>query len=184
MALPDWIRGMLLRPADTYAQAQTEMRYAYLWILLSVFTVESVMLLYHPSTRSAVPSVPAGALLLILLHLLLTLFAVQAVLLFWSARLFGWKIQLQEAAKYTGLIWTLFLVEDIVTFVPYLRQRDWLVLWASVPFLVWRVAAQTAGVRRLSGLSWGRALGLVLIATLPWNLPLLYLNWSSLVMAQ
>ena len=180
MALPDWIRGMLLRPAETFAQAQTQMRFAYLWILLSVFTVEAVMLLFHPSVRSAVPSLPAGALLWSLLNLTLTLFAVQAVLLFWSGRIFGWRIELQEAAKYTGLVWVLFLVEDIVTFVPYLTQRDRLVLWASVPFLLWRVAAQTAGVRRLSGLPLARALGLVLTATLPWNLPLLYLNWSSL----
>lgn len=180
MALPDWVRGMLLRPAETFAQAQTHMRYAYLWILLSVFTVEAVMLLYHPAIRSAVPSVPAGALLFNLLNLLLMLFVIQAALLYWSSRLFGWQIQLQEAAKYTGLIWVLFLAEDIVTFIPYLTQRDALVLLFSFPFLIWRVAAQTAGVHRISGLSRARSLGLVLTATLPWNLPLLYLNWSSL----
>ncbi len=181
MALPDWIRGMLLRPAETFAQAQTQMRYAYIWILLSVFTIEAVMLIYHPAIRSAVPSVPAGALLFNLLNLMLMLFAVQVALLFWSSRFFGWHIQVQEAMKYTGLIWVLFLVEDIVTFVPYLTQRDMLVLWASLPFLLWRIGAQTAGVHRISGLSRARALALVLTATLPWNLPLLYLNWSTLM---
>ena len=181
MALPDWVRGMLLRPAETFAQAQTQMRYAYLWILLSVFTVEAVMLLFDPDIRTAAPSVPAGLLILNLLNLQLTLFVIQAVLLLWSSRLFGWQIGLQEAAKYTGLVWVLFLVEDIITFIPYLTQRDWLVLLVSFPFLLWRIAAQTAGVRRISGLSRARALAIVLVATLPWNLPLIYLNWSSLV---
>jgi len=36
------------------------------------------------------------------------------------------------------------------------------------------------GVRQVSGLPPGRSLLLVLAATLPWQLPLLFLNWLSL----
>lgn len=180
MALPDWIRGMLLRPAETFAQAQKEMRYAYLWILLCVFTIEAVMLLYHPDVRSAGPGVPTDLLLFNLFSLLFMIFTIQAGLLFWSGLAFGWRIRLTDALKYTGLIWVYFLAEDVVTFVPYLRKQDMLTLWLSLPFLLWRIGALTAGIRAVSGQPRTRALAIALMATLPWQLPLLYLNWASL----
>jgi|GEM_PF-1748606 len=180
LALPDWIRGMLLRPGETFAQAQREMRYAYVWILLCVFTVEAVMLLYHPDVRSAVPSLPADLLLLNLLSMLVIIYSIQVGLLFWSGWAFGWRVPLSDAMKYIGLIWALFLAEDVVTFVPYLKGQDGLLLWLSLPFLGWRVAALAAGVRAVSGLPPLRTVLIALMATLPWQLPLLYLNWLSL----
>ncbi|MBP2018322.1 NADH:ubiquinone oxidoreductase subunit 3 (subunit A) [Symbiobacterium terraclitae] len=180
MALPDWIRGMLLRPAETFAQAQKEMRYAYLWILLCVFTIEAVMLLFHPDVRAAGPGVPADLLLFNLFSLLFMIFSVQVGLLFWSGLAFGWRIRLADAMKYTGLIWVFFLAEDVVTFVPALKEQDMLSLWLSLPFLVWRIGALTAGIRAVSGLPPARTLAIALMATLPWQLPLLYLNWTSL----
>lgn len=180
MALPDWISGMLLRPGHTYKQAESEMRFSYWWILLTVVTIEAVMTIYHPSIRSAVPSVSAGSVVLSLVNLLFFIFSIQVFLLFGVSRAFGWHLAFPAAVKFTGLTWTYFLVEDIVTFLPYLREQDALVFWISIPFLLWRIAAQAVGVRALSGLSLARSVLIALAATLPWQLPLLYLNWTAL----
>jgi hypothetical protein len=156
------------------------MRFSYWWILLTVFTIESVMTIYHPITRSQVPSVSADVVMSNLLSVLFLIFSVQVFFLFGASNALGWKLAFADAVKYSGLTWTFFQVEDIVTFFPYLREMNLLIFWMAIPFLLWRIAAQAVGIRVVSGLSLPRSALICLAATLPWQLPLLYLNWTSI----
>ncbi len=183
MALPDWIVGILLRPGETFERSRNEMTLSYWWILLSVFTIESVMVLYTPGMWGPPPTPPADAIIFTWIMWLMSIFTVQSLLFFGVARFFGWALGWIDTVKFIGLTWVLFLVEDLVTFYPVLRQQDQLLFWVSLPFIVWRLAVMVAGVRRLAGFSTGRSLGLVLAATLPWQLPLLWLNYSAIFLA-
>ncbi|MFZ5825954.1 MAG: hypothetical protein ACOY94_16790 [Bacillota bacterium] len=180
MALPDWILGVLFRPGETFERARTEMTYSYWWILLSVFTIEAVMMVNDPVIRRMVPTPSNADIIYNWAVFLLLIFTFQGLCFFGAGRLFGWAITWSEALKYTGLTWALFLLEDMVTFYPFLREQRTLLFWVSLPFIVWRIGVQTAGVRRLAGRPAGVALAIVLVGTLPWQLPLLYLSWTSL----
>lgn len=179
MALPDWILGVILRPGETFVRARTEMKLSYWWILISVFTIESVLLVNDPRLHGLLPTPSSGAIVFNWATFLLLLFMVQSLSLLAAGRLMGWAITLAEARIYTGLIWVLVLVEDLVVFYPYLMQWDKALFWIQLPFIAWRIAAQTVGVMRVTGSSPRRALTIVLIATLPWQLPLLYLSWAG-----
>lgn len=180
MALPDWILGVLFRPGKTFERASTEMTFSYWWILLSVFTLEAVMMMNDPALRRMVPTPSNADIIFNWAFFLLLIFAFQSLCFFGAGRLFGWALRWPEAMKYTGLTWALFLLEDMVTFYSFLREQRPLLFWVALPFIVWRIAVQTAGVRRLTGRSLGTALLIVLVGTLPWQLPLLYLSWTSL----
>lgn len=179
MALPDWILGLLFRPGQTFVKAHREMRGAYWWILLSVYTVESVMLLFSSSVRSMIPSPPVDLILYNLLIFFLLIFSAQTICLLGAGRFLGWPIGLREAMKFTGLTWSLFLLEDLVTFYPYLKGQENLLFWLAIPFLLWRMAVQTIGVRQISGLPAVRSALIVLLATLPWQVPLLISSWPG-----
>lgn len=178
MALPDWIIGILFRPGETFERARTEMRVSYWWILLSVITIESIMTVYAPTESTSAATAPADALIFVVVIWLLSIFTMQNLLLFGSARLFGWALTLNEAQKVTGLMWVLILVEDLVTFYPVLKGgQENLLFWVGFPFVLWRLLVLVAGIRRLSGFSTGRSIGLALAATLPWQVPLVWLNY-------
>lgn len=179
MALPDWILGVLLRPGQTFLHARDQMRGAYWWILLSVFTVESVLVLYSPAVSRMLPRPSADLLLFNLLTLQLAIFWTQAICLLGVGFFFGWRITFGEAMKYTGLTWALYLLEDLVTFYPYLKEQYTLLFWVSIAFALWRMAALAAGVRQLSGFPAGRAILTALLATLPWQVPLLITSWPG-----
>jgi len=179
VALPDWILGVVLRPGQTFLRARDQMRAAYWGILLSVFTVEAVIILYSPSFTRMIPRPTTGELLLSLAAIQLAIFWTQAVCLLGVGFIFGWHITLGEAMKYAGLTWALYLVEDLATLYPYLKEQYMLLFWASIPFALWRMAALAAGVRQLSGFPAGRAILIALLATLPWQVPLLIMSWPG-----
>lgn len=179
MALPDWILGVVLRPGETFLRARDQVGGWYWWILLSVFTVEAVITLYSPAVSRMVPSPSPEDLLLSLATIQLALFWLQAICLLGVAFFLGWRITLGEAMRYTGLTWALYLVEDLATFYPYLKEQYTLLFWLSVPFALWRMGALAAGVRELAGFSAGRAILTVLLATLPWQVPLLVMSWPG-----
>lgn len=179
MALPDWILGVLFRPRETFERSNTEMTFSYWWILLSVFTLEAVLVIYDPEVRQMVPKPPTGDLIFNWMLFLLTIFTVQSFCLLGAARLFHWPISWPDAMKYTGLTWALYLVEDMVTFYPFLKQQYLLLFWVSIPFILWRIGLLAVGVKRVTGRSLGAALLIALLATLPWQAPLFYLSWVS-----
>jgi hypothetical protein len=179
LALPDWILGVLFRPGETFERARTDMRFSYWWILLSVFTIETVLLLYGPEVQKMVPTPPADAVALYVLVVLSAVFMAQSICLFGLGRLFGWAITMAEAMKYSALIWSITLLEDMVTFYSYIKDQRLLLFWVGVPFIIWRLVAQTAGVRRLTGMPLGRAALLVFLATLPWQGWLTYQAWLA-----
>ncbi|MFZ5817086.1 MAG: YIP1 family protein [Bacillota bacterium] len=179
MALPDWILGILFRPGETFERARTEMTLSYWWILLSVFTLEAVLILNHPQVGRMVPTPPADLILFNLGVFLLSVYATQVFCLFGVGWLFGWRVSFADAMKFTALVWSLFLLEDMVTFYSYLKEQTVLLFWVSIPFLAWRLVAQSLGISRVSGMPLWKAALVVVLATLPWQAPLLYENWLA-----
>lgn len=179
MALPDLILGVLFRPGVTFERARSEKGASYWWILLSVISLEAVILAYSPAVRNAIPSPPTDQVVLATVTLCLEIFVTQVLCLFGVSHLLGWKIPFRDAMKFTGLVWAVALVEDLVIFYPYMQDQTLLLFWIGIPFILWRMIAQTIGIRRTSGLSLGRSGLIVLLATLPWQIPLLYLNWAA-----
>lgn len=179
MALPDLILGVLFRPGETFERARTEKSLSYWWILLAVISLEAVILTYSPAIRNAIPTPPTDQIILATATLCLEIFVTQVLCLFGTSHLFGWKIPFRDAMQFTGLVWAVALLEDLVVFYPYMREQSLLLFWIAIPFVAWRMVAQTLGIHRISGLSLGRAALIVLLATLPWQVPLLYLNWSA-----
>lgn len=177
MALPDWILGVLFRPGETFERASTEMTTSYWWILLSVFTLEAILMVNDPMLQKVVPSPSNTDIILNWAIFLLLIFHIQSLCFFGAGHLVGWTHTWSDAMKYTGLTWGLFLVEDMVTFYSFLKEQHLLLFWVAIPFIVWRIAVQTAGVQRVTGRSLGSAFLIVLVATLPWQAPLLYLAW-------
>jgi hypothetical protein len=173
----DWVIGVLTRPGDTFDRAQQEIRFGYWWILLSVFTLETVMMVFllPPDLNVATADV-------VVVHIayLLILFDVQAAFVWAAARAFAWQVPWGAAVKFTGLLWAVLLLEDMVTFYFTLAEKPLLSLWISTPFVVWYLLAAFVGLRRLSGMATGKALLLTLMAAAPWRLGLYLLSWVNL----
>lgn len=179
MALPDWILGVLFRPGETFERARTEMSLSYWWIVLSVLTIEGVLWYYSPQIQSMVPTPSADLVVFSLAIQLMSIYAAQTLCLFSAAWFFGWPISLAEAMKYSGLMWSLFLLEDMITFYSFLKDQRLLLFWITFPFLAWRLAVQTAGVRRLTSMPLWRSILLVLVANLPWQGYLIYRSYMA-----
>jgi hypothetical protein len=170
-----WVRGVLFRPADAFQRARTQLRFGYWWIILSAFTLETVIAAFtSPEFHDQLDLAILGSVLYysIIIH-------VQTVLLLVAARTFQWPLTFGEALKYVGLGWSVQFIEDVILFYPMLAGWDRLTLWLDLPFFVWYVIVMSAGLGRVSGLSRGKALLLTLMATLPWWGGLFALNWYS-----
>lgn len=179
MALPDWILGVLFRPGETFERARTEMTYSYWWILLSVLTLETVLIYYSPGVKSMIPPPTADLVFLSQMIILSFLFIAQVLCLFGFGRLLGWALTMGEAMKYSALVWAVTLLEDLFAFYPFLKGQGLLVFYIAVAFALWRLIAQIVGVRRITDLPLGRAALLVFLANLPWQGWLLYQNYLS-----
>lgn len=178
MTVLEWVTGVLFRPGETFHRAQHELRFGYWWIVLCVFTLEAVAAIYSPYS-SPDPWLDTRTILLFVATFLIILFDIQALLLLGAARIFGWQLSWPDALKYIGLVWSLALAEDIVTFYPALTGHRMLVLWVGLPFFLWYLTALSAGIRRITGFSWARAWAISLSASILWRGALLYLTWRA-----
>lgn len=183
MALPDWILGVLFRPGETFERARTEMTFSYWWILLSVVSLEAVLYYYSPQAQAMVPRPTADATITYSVIMNTGFLGMFSLCLFGAGRLLGWPLTFADAVKYAGLLWGVTLLEDLVVFYPYLMNQLILVFWVPIPFMLWRVIALTAGVRRLTEMPLWRALLLSLLANLPWQGWLLYENYRNIFLA-
>lgn len=182
MTFADWVLGVLFRPAATFEYARQNLRFGYWWILLSVLTIETVTAIYSPPLPGG-PSLSVEDTVFTMFIWLLLLFAVQALLLMVAARVFGWQLPWMEALKYTGLLWSIVLVEDLFAFYPALTGNHRVTAMIALPFIAWYVWALAMGIKRLTGLSTPRALVTSAMATLPFRLGLLWLYWSDVTTA-
>ncbi|MGE5674217.1 MAG: hypothetical protein ACM3XM_10045 [Mycobacterium leprae] len=155
------------------------MRFGYWWILLTVFTLEVVSAIFAPPLAGD-PALSWGFILTNTVLILLVLFDLQSILLLGTARVFGWRISWPEATKWIGLGWALFFIQDVVTFYPGLRGMNTLLLWTDIPFFIWYLISLTLGLRQVSGMPLRRSVLMVLIASVPWQAALFWLNWASL----
>jgi hypothetical protein len=170
----DWVFGILTRPGDTFHRAEEEMRFGYWWILLSVFTLETVMMVFGAPAdlrSESLDLIPMDLLWLLILFDLQVLFAMAA------ARAFRWQLTWRAGVKFIGLVWAVLLAEDLVTFYPSLANMEHLVRWLSIPFVLWYLVVTAAGARRLSGISTGKAILFALMAAGPWRLGLYAMYW-------
>lgn len=179
MALPDWILGVLFRPGETFERARTEMTFSYWWILLSVLTLESVLIYYSPDVQQMIPLPSIDTVVVSQMIVLSTVFTTQVLFLFGVGRLFGWMLSLGEAMKYSALVWAVTLLEDLLSFYPFLKDQKVLVFYIAVLFTLWRLVAQAAGLRRVTNMSLWRAALLVVLANLPWQGWVLYYNFTA-----
>lgn len=177
---PLWVAGTLFHPAATFGRARDELGLEYWWILCSVFTLEAVIEVYRPPLPGETAGLSAGTATLFVLVALLILYDLHALFFRGAAWALSWPISGPEAYRYVGLAWSVTLAEDIVAFLPALLGQYKVVLWISLPFLLWYLIALTAGVRRLSGFSAMRSLLLTLLATIPVRGALFWLNWAAL----
>lgn len=169
MAVYDWILGVMIRPAATFEKARDHLRFGYLWILMAVITVDAVAFRYGP-VPSGTPTLNGTDAAVNAITIGLFLFQIQGALFFGTARLFRWAITWPEACKYVGLSWGIILLEDLASFYPSLKGLDDVMLWwVGIPFLIWHLLSFTAGVKRITGLSSGKALLFTSLATLPWR---------------
>lgn len=175
----DWVKGVLIRPGETFAQAEHHLRFGYWWILLSVFSLEVVGTIYSPQLEPELRE-QMGIVVLWSLTVLMLLFDLQALLLVGAARILGWQLTWRDSLKYIGLSWSVILLESATGFVPALLGYSETVLWMGIPFGLWYVAALFAGVRRVTGFTSLRALALTLMAAIPWQAGLFWLNWRAL----
>lgn len=174
-----WVFGMLFRPGDTYLRAREQLRFGYWWIVLSVFTLESIFEVYRVNPPLPL-GISASEAVLNVIIVLLIYFDLQAVCLLGSARVFGWQITWAEAVKYAGLGWSFFLIQDLAFFSFNVRGDFDFLIWAGLPFSLWYLIALTAGIRRLANLTTLRALMVATVAFVPLEAALFWWNLSSL----
>lgn len=155
------------------------MRFGYWWILLAVFTLEIVVAIFAPVPAAQAP-LDTHVLVLFSLTFLMVVFDIQALLLWISGRSLGWAVTWQDSLKYTGITWSVLLVEDIVTFYWAVKGQNTVVLVLGFPFFIWYVAALAIGVRAVSGCTGGRAFAIALLASVPWRAGLLWLYWMNM----
>lgn len=175
----EWVAGVLFRPSATFEHARQHLRFGYWWIILSVFTLETVASLYMPATEP-VTAVPTDVFVMFMAFYTLFIFDIHALLLRGAAWALGWKLLWSDALKYTGLSWSVILLEDIVTFYPMLKGQVAIVLWAGLPFMLWHLISLTSGVKRLTGYAVWRAALVAAVATIPWRAVIFWLNWQQL----
>lgn len=174
-----WVFGILLRPGDTYVRARDQLRFGYWWILLSVFTLESIFEVYRVSPPLPLGVTPSMAVMNVIIVLMIY-YDLQALCLLGAGRVFGWRISWPEALKYAALGWSFFLLQDLVFFSYNVQGNFAFLIWAGLPFSLWYLLALTAGVKRLANLSTGRAFLLATLAVVPLEALLFWWNYSSL----
>lgn len=178
MSVDQWILGALFRPGETYTKAKEQMRFGYWWVIIAVLTLECVMAVYDPATRKD-PLADTYTITLVMISEGLFWYYLSSGLLYGAARLFGWQPSWLEALKYTGLAWAAIFTEDIVTFYWSLRDNYRVLMWLSLPFILWYLITLAIGVRKVSGLSVLKSALVATGATLPWRLLLFWLLWSG-----
>lgn len=179
----DWILSVALRPGATFEYARQHLRFGYWWIVLTVMTMEMVMLIYAPIPGGSTTSAGTGDLIFVYGVWFLLLFDLQALLLLGAARLFRWQLSWADALKYMGLSWAVLFFEDAVGFYPMIKGMHMETLWLTIPFILWYFVVLTVGVRRVSGLSPVRALAVALLAAGPWRIGLFVVNWMEVTRA-
>lgn len=175
----DWVLGVLFRPAATFDWARQNLRFGYWWILLSDITLNVVMAIYMPQAAGT-PPLSGSDKASFAIMFLLVLYDVQAALLLGIGRAFRWQVSWPLALKCVGLAWSVLLLQDILLFYPSLKVMDQFVFWGMIPFLLWYLVVLTVGVKRLSGFSGRKAFLLVTLATLPWQVGIVWLQWIAL----
>lgn len=175
----EWIFGVAFRPGATFERAREQLRFGYWWIILTVITLEAVVGTYGRGGFGTDLWLD-GAIFVTMYDLIL--FDIQALMLMGAARLTtGWQLSWIEAHKFSGLLWSIILIEDLVTFYPALTGMDQISFWAGTFFSLWYVVAMWIGLRRGAGLSAGRALLMTLLAGVTWRGGILALTFWSLI---
>jgi hypothetical protein len=174
VAFDEWLLGALWRPSTTYLQLK-ELRAPQLgWILLAIFSLESIGIIYNPPTADgATPS--AGALLLLVFLLLFLFHLYQSALLLLAARWSGWALAWTGARRLITLSWATVLVEDMIT-LPLALANQWAwVTGVGILCSVWQLISLSRGIAALSGWQRSRAFAVALFAVVPYRLALLFM---------
>ncbi len=173
MTAVDWVLGALFRPSATYTYARNHLRFGYWWILLSVFTLEIVMAVYHPQNIEA----DGSSVALINMALLMVTFDLYGVMLWGAARAFQWELPWVEAVKIVGLSWSVRLLEDVLIFYPALKEMHTTVLGIGLAITLIHLISLTLGIRAAYKLSAPRAFLVAAIAAVPLRLGEIWLYW-------
>ncbi|HWH70877.1 MAG TPA: hypothetical protein VNT26_15925 [Candidatus Sulfotelmatobacter sp.] len=159
--------GVALRPGTTFVRSREQLRFGYWWIVLTVMMLETVITVFHPKFGVGAEAWVDAAFFMAMQDLIL--FDIQALMLLGSGRLLRWQVTWPDATKFSGLLWSIILLEDLVTFYPAMKGYDLIEFSISAVFAVWYVAVMAIGVRRYSGLNSGKSLLLALLAGLTWR---------------
>ena len=175
----EWIFGVAFRPGATFERAREHLRFGYWWIFLTVVTLESVVGTYGVHGYGTDLWVD-GALFMMLQMLIL--FDIQALMLMGAARLTAnWQLSWIDAHKFTGLLWSIMVIEDTATFYHGLHGMEQVTLWAGAFFSLWYVVVMFIGLRRFAGLTPIKALLMTLLAGVVWRGGILAIIWSQAV---
>lgn len=174
MAFDQWLLGALWRPSTTYLHLKEQRVPTLGWILLTVFSLESIGIIYNPPTQDGMtPSV--GALLWLVFLLLFLFHLYQSALLLLAARWSGWALPWAGARRLVTLSWSTVLLEDLVT-LPLALMNQWTwVTGIGILCSLWQLISLSSGIAALSGWSRGRALAVALFAVVPYRLALLFM---------
>jgi hypothetical protein len=174
VAFDEWLLGALWRPSTTYLHLK-EPRVPQLgWILLAIFSLESIGLLCNPITVDGMT--PSATSLLVWVFLLLLLFHLyQSALLLLAARWSGWALAWTGARRLITLSWATVLVEDLIT-LPLALTGQWAwVTGVGILCSAWQLISLSRGIVALSGWQRSRAVAVALFAVVPYRLALLFL---------
>ncbi|MDF2628114.1 MAG: hypothetical protein K0R39_1945 [Symbiobacteriaceae bacterium] len=175
----DWIMGVAFRPGATFERAREQLRFGYWWIILTVITLEAVIGIYGPAGYGV--DLWADVALFVALQDMI-LYDIQALMLMGAARLVaGWQLSWFEAHKFSGLLWSIIVLEDIATFYPALVGLDQISLWTGAFFSLWYVFVMFVGLRRTADLSAARSLLITLLAGLVWRGGIFIWTWWPLI---